>query len=189
VVVADTDPLVRREGVPSKTGVGPQAWPLSCLTAAISETICMPRELNDTWVLRLLDGVAGVALDAPGVGGVLRSPQRGRFLDGILGCSINGVFRFIRRRGILSRQGPVRSTLVGPKRSDASICCRRVPFGRREPRRQLLLLARSRVWSSPCIVRGRSNDIPLTNGCLRGGRPGNPLVARLEPLPCRSFKP
>jgi hypothetical protein len=64
VVVADTDPSVRREGVPSKTGVGLQAWQLSCLTAAISETICAPRELNDTRDLGVLEGVAGVAFDA-----------------------------------------------------------------------------------------------------------------------------
>jgi hypothetical protein len=65
VVVADTDQLVRREGVPSKTGVGPQARQLSCLTAAISEIICAPWELNDTWDLGVLEGVADVALDAP----------------------------------------------------------------------------------------------------------------------------
>ncbi len=65
MVVAETDPLVRREGVPSETGVEPQAWQLSCFTAAISETICTPRELNDTRDLGVLEGVAGVALDAP----------------------------------------------------------------------------------------------------------------------------
>jgi hypothetical protein len=51
VVVADTDPL------PSKTGVGLQARQLSCLTAAISETICAPRELNDTWELKCWRGL------------------------------------------------------------------------------------------------------------------------------------